>query len=173
LELLRLLKAALAEPTMLAILSEAYTKFAAYHTSNEALAMLIFSICSYHAPLQQGNEVSWALWLAKQMNIQIPQAVGDRIVELEDDAVTLMSLELRASGLFTASGYGKWNSHMLGSELYENHWLLAYEALEHGWLPSIDAADYVAEDACFSILRQYGVRFYGAGVAPTSSYFGY
>jgi hypothetical protein len=168
-----LLKAALAEPTMLTILSEVYNKFAAYHTSNDALAMLIFSICSYHAPLQQGNEVSWALWLAKQMNIQIPQAVGDRVVELEDDAVALISLDLRASGLFTASGYGKWGSHMLASELYENHWLLAYEALEHGWLPSINGADYIAGDDCFSILRQHGVRFYGAGVAPTSSYFGY
>jgi hypothetical protein len=62
---------------------------------------------------------------------------------------------------------------MQASDLYENHWLLAYEAFEHGWLPSANSQDYIGGDDFFSILRQRGVRFYGAGVAPTSSFFEY
>ena len=62
---------------------------------------------------------------------------------------------------------------MQASDLYENHWLLAYEAFEHGWLPSANSQDYIGGDDFFSILRQHGVRFYGAGVAPTSSFFEY
>jgi hypothetical protein len=168
-----LLQAALAEPTMLTILSEVYTKFAAYHTSNNALASLIYSLCSYHAPLQQGNEVSWALWLAKEKGITIPQAVADKIADLDDDAVALISMDLNENGLFAASGYAKWQTHITAPDLYDNHWLLAYEALEHGWLLPANGADYVGADPLFSILRQHGVRFYGAGVAPTSSFFTY
>jgi hypothetical protein len=166
-----LLKAALAEPTMLSVLGEIYTKFAAFHTDNTALTTLIHSICAYHAPLQQGNEVSWALWLAKEMKIAISKQVAERIVKLDDDVVALAALDLNEQGLFDATGFGKWRSHMQASELYENHWLIAYEALEHGWLSSSGNNDYIADDSFFSILRQHGVRFYGSATAPTASFF--
>jgi hypothetical protein len=168
-----LLKAALAEPTMLSILGEIYVKFAAFHTDNTALTTLIHSICAYHAPLQQGNEVSWALWLAKEMEIPISKQVADKVVKLDDDLVALTAMDLNEHGLFDATGFAKWRSHMQSSDLYENHWLLAYEAFEHGWLPSLGNNDYIANDEFFSILRQHGVRFYGGAVAPTASFFGY
>jgi hypothetical protein len=168
-----LLKAALAEPTMLPVLADIYSKFVDFHTDNTALAMLIHSICSYHSPLQQGNEVSWALWLAKQMNIQIPKAVGDRIAKLDDDVVALISLDLHQLGLFESAGFAKWRSHMQASDLYDNHWLVAYEAWEQGWLASTTAKDYIAEDEFFSILRQHDVRFYGGGILTTTRFFGY
>ena len=77
-----LLKAALAEPTMLSVLVDIYGKYLAYHTDGSALALALESICAYHAPLQQGNEVAWALWLAKLMNVPISKPVGDKIVDL-------------------------------------------------------------------------------------------
>jgi len=168
-----LLKAALSEPTMLSVLGEIYAKFAAFNTDNAALSTLIHSICSYHAPLQQGNEVSWALWLAKEMSIPISKPVADRIVRLDDDLVALAALDLNENGLFNTTGFPKWRSHMQAADLYENHWLIAYEALERGWLSSLGSKDYIADDQFFSILRQHGVRFYGGGVAPTASFFGY
>jgi hypothetical protein len=168
-----LLKAALAEPTMLSVLGEIYVKFAAFHTEKEALTALVHSICSYHAPLQQGNEVSWALWLAREMGISISKQVADKIVKLDDDLVALAAMDLHENGLFDATGFAKWRSHMQAAELYDNHWLLAYEAFEHGWLPSIANNDYIANDEFFSLLRQHGVRFYGDAVAPTASFFGY
>ena len=62
---------------------------------------------------------------------------------------------------------------MTAANLYDNHWLLAYEAHEQGWLPSRNGNDYVGSDAFFSILRSHGVRFYGAGLAPSASFFWY
>ncbi len=168
-----LLKAALAEPTMLSVLGEIYTKFSAFHTDKAALTVLIHSICAYHAPLQQGNEVSWALWLAKEMNIQIPKQVADRIAKLDDDLVALAALDLNDNGLFDASGFAKWRAHMQAAELYERHWLIAYEAFERGWLTSLGNNDYIGDDEFFSILRVHGVRFYGGALAPTASFFGY
>jgi hypothetical protein len=168
-----LLKAALAEPSMLSVVADIYDKYAAYHTNSEALAAAIESICAYHAPLQQGNEVAWALWLAKKMKVGISKVVGDKIARLDDDVVALVALDLNQLGLLEASGFAKWRGYMTGANLYESHWLVAYEAHEQGWLPSRTSTDYVGVDGFFSILRTYGVRFYGAGLAPTASFFEY
>ena len=89
-----LLKAALAEPTMLSVLIDIYDKYLSYHTDNQRLTTTIEGICAYHAPLQQGNEVAWALWLAKKMNVTISKPVGDRIAKLDDDVVALVALDL-------------------------------------------------------------------------------
>jgi hypothetical protein len=168
-----LLKTALAEPSMLSVVADVYDKYAAYHTKNAALGAAIESICAYHAPLQQGNEVAWALWLAKKMNVNISKVVGDKIARLDDDVVALVALDLNQLGLLDASGFAKWRGYMTAANLYNNHWLVAYEAHEQGWLPSRTGGDYVAADGFFSILRTHGVRFYGAGLAPTASFFVY
>jgi hypothetical protein len=167
-----LLRAALAEPTMLSVLGEIYTKFAQFHNDSAPLSTLIHSICSYHAPLQQGNEVAWALWLAREMNISISKQVADTVVKLDDDVVALVALDLNQHGLFDASGFAKWRSHMNAAGLYEDHWLLTYEAWEQGWLTPGNH-DYVGNDEFFSILRSHGVRFYGNAVSQTASYFHY
>jgi hypothetical protein len=125
-----LLKAALGEPSMLSVLADVYDKFSSYHTSNARLTTAIESICSYHAPLQQGNEVAWALWLAKKMNAGIGRVVGDKIGTIDDDVVALIALDLNRAGLLEVSGFPKWNDHMTAANLYDDHWLLAYEAYE-------------------------------------------
>lgn len=168
-----LLKAALAEPSMLSVLHEIYVAFASFHTDSTSLAVLLNSICEYHAPLQQGNEVSWALWLASQMQVEIATKVADLIVRLDDDLVALAALHLRDQGLFGAGSYGKWESHMTAGELYEQHWLLAYEAHDRGWLPSLDGSDYVGADEFFPILRAHGVRFFGGAITGAASSFMY
>ena len=168
-----LLKAALAEPTMLSVLVDIYGKYFAYHTDKSALATALESICAYHAPLQQGNEVAWALWLAKLTNTPISKSVGDRIVRTDDDVVALIALDLYQFGLLQASGFGKWRNCLIAANLYDSHWLLAYEALEQGWLPSRNGNDYVGADEFFSILRKHGVHFYGAGTVPAASFFLY
>jgi hypothetical protein len=45
-------------------------------------------------------------------------------------------------------------------ELYEEHWLLAYEASVQGWLPSADPANHVSADPNFQYLSASGVTFY-------------
>lgn len=167
-----LLRAALAEPTMLSVLGDIYTKYAHFHDDSGPLSTLIHSICSYHAPLQQGNEVAWALWLARERNISISKHVADRVVKLDDDVVALVALELNQLGLFDASGFAKWRTHMNAAGLYEDHWLLAYEAWDQGWLTP-GSHDYIGNDEFFSILRSHGVRFYGSTAVQTASHFHY
>ena len=44
-------------------------------------------------------------------------------------------------------------------------WLLAYEALIKGWLPSASGDDYVSDDGFFGQLHTLGVEFYDSAVA--------
>ena len=102
-----------------------------------------------------------------------PKTIGDRISKLDDDVVAIIALDLNQLGLLDASGFAKWRAHMQSANLYDNHWLIAYEAWEQGWLASPTGRDYIADDEFFSILRLYGVRFYGGVPAPTASFFSY
>jgi len=47
------------------------------------------------------------------------------------------------------------------------------ERITTKWISSLGNNDYIADDEFFSILRNHGIRFYGGGVAPTASFFGY
>ena len=105
------------------------------------------------------------------MGVSISRNVGDRIAAVDDDIVALIALDLVEQGFLQTSKLSLWRSHMNAVNLYEDHWLLAYEGHEHGW--SNAKSDYVASDTFFSILQKHGVRFYGDNLAPTVSYYGY
>jgi hypothetical protein len=164
-----LLKAALGEPGMLSTVAEIYEHYEDFHSENAALAGALHSICWYHSPLQHGNEVAWALWIAKKFEIEIPEQVGNRIINVDDDVVALIGMDLWASGMLKASAPDLWYSHMNKQNLYDSHWLLAYEADTHGWVPYSANRGYAAADDFFSILQTFGVQFYGADTVATSS----
>ena len=166
------LRAAISEPTMLSVLEDIYVKFNSFHTSNSALATALESICVYHAPLQQGNEVSWALWLANRMDVSISKPIAD-VVAAVDDVVALAALYLIDKGKLNTTKLGLWKGYANAASLYEDHWLLAYEAHGHGWLSTPSKGDYVSADPFFSILQSHGTRFYGDSLADTGSYYEY
>jgi Reverse transcriptase (RNA-dependent DNA polymerase) len=156
-----LLKAAVAEPTMLSVLIEILDANAPVISDTEPLRAAVSSLCSYHAPLQQGYEVAWALWLARRLGISIPDQVCDLVADMDDDIVALVALDLRQNGQFSIlTNVSRWESLMTSQNLYSEHWLLAYEAYEHQWLPSGDGSDYIGTDEMFSILRNRAVLFY-------------
>jgi hypothetical protein len=62
---------------------------------------------------------------------------------------------------------------MSADALYDEHWLLAYEANVKGWLPSVSGTDHVAADPNFGFLKSRKVFFYDqsrATAADTSQY---
>ena len=49
---------------------------------------------------------------------------------------------------------------MDGGQLYDDNWLLCYEADVKGWLHSRSGKDYIAKDKFFSYLKNYNIQFY-------------
>jgi len=153
-----LLRAAIAEPSMLTVLNDL---FPIHGVLNQpGLQATLEAICSYHAPLQQGYEVAWALWLAATTNTSLSASVSDAIVGVDDDIVALVALDLRSRNLLAFSNCPLWESRMDSASLNSEHWLLSYEASIQHWLPRKNGVDHVGVDAFFSILQQNNVRFY-------------
>ena len=166
-----LLRAAMAEPSMLTVLHELFQIHGV--VDHTGLRETLEAICSYHAPLQQGYEVAWALWIACNTGTAISTSVIDAVIEIDDDIVALVALDLRSRGLAQFSSPPLWQSRMDAASLYSEHWLLSYEALRKGWLPSTNGVNYVANDSFFGILNTHAVNFYDpSGIAgqPFSAY---
>jgi hypothetical protein len=120
----------------------------------------LFELCLYHAPLQQGFEVAWSLWVARALKVDLPMSVGTAVRKIDDDIVALVALDMQAEGLLPKFDSPLWKSRMSADDLYSEHWLLAYEALAQGWLPPVGGKDYLKADPFFSILANSAVRFY-------------
>ena len=123
------------------------------------LAEVFENLISVHAPRGQGSEVAWALWGALAWNVSLSDATAGLVSEMEDNVVALLALHANAEYLFPPGSLntGKW-AGLLGQPdvLQSEHWLLAYEANQQGWL----AAPAVAVDPIFSALSAAGVSFY-------------
>lgn len=158
-----LLKSIIAEstclPTVINILNH-YKKLD-YKLNNEKISQAITELINYHSKFSHGYEITWALWLAKTLKISINHICYDSLSKCEDPLVALISLDLIQEGLIDGDFERKiWYSFMNSNELYDAHWILAYEAYIKDWLPSFDGSKYIENDGFFSILEQEKVEFY-------------
>ena len=114
-----------------------------------------------HAPLGHGSEVAWALWGTLLFSISIDESIASIISRMDDPVVALLALDARNKGLITSTpSFSQWESKMNAQELYDDQWLLAYEANVKGWLPVPPGPDYVNSDPAFSFLKSNSVQFY-------------
>ncbi|WP_417362082.1 hypothetical protein [Gallaecimonas pentaromativorans] len=81
--------------------------------------------------------------------------------KVENPFIALLTLDARNRGLISSSyNFPLWESLMNKNELKTENWILAYEALRKGWLPSADGSDYLIDAEGFSTLADNGVEFY-------------
>jgi hypothetical protein len=161
-----LLNSILAEPSALPVFAgilAAYRDKATFDFCR--IATGLGEICAYHAALQHGWEVAWSSWIARQFGVKLPADVLEKVARVEDPAVALAALDLIFNGTADLPDVSLWLSLMTPGNLFTSQWLLAYEALIKGWLPSVDGGDYVAADGFFGQLKALGVEFYNTGLA--------
>ncbi len=119
-----------------------------------------------HSKLRHSSEVASAAWACLALRIQLHADAVDAISICDDSVVAILALDCDQHGLL-AKPLNKtmWASHMTPASLYDEHWLLAYEANVQGWLPSLSGGDYVAADVNFGFLKAHGVHFYDSSLA--------
>jgi hypothetical protein len=124
------------------------------------------------APLGHHHEVTWSLWAIVNLGLTLGDEAALAVSKVENAPVALLALDAEQIGL-VPSGLDKatWQARMSTSELYEDQWLLAYEANIKGWLASVGGGDHVSSDTCFGFLKSLGVEFYvspaGAAIGVT------
>lgn len=162
-----------AEPSLAPTLAPILTKYRAdgYKFDFDKLREALAEIVSFHARFRQGFEIAWALWISKLFGLTLPPEVWSEVSLVDDSIVALLSLDLRANGLADKLDPVLWSQHMQAGHLYSENWLIAFEALKKGWLPSKDGSDYVAADDFFGLLYVYGIEFYDTGTRDPATDF--
>jgi len=123
------------------------------------LAETFETIIDRHARRGEGSEVAWALWGALAWAIPMSSAAAHSVSTMEDDVVALLALDADARGLFPTASLNKqaWTAMANQSDVLEGeHWLLAYEANQQGWI----SCPAVAGDRAFFAMSQAAISFY-------------
>ncbi|MDD9265045.1 RNA-directed DNA polymerase [Bacillus toyonensis] len=156
-----ILNSMIAEPSVLPIALEiflAYQKLG-YNLNSKKMGKTVNNLISYHSKLGHGYEVSWSLWLAKALNIKINRTAAKELSTIDDSIAALTALDLRDAGLISAGlNVNEWNNYLTHENLYQEHWLFAYEAIKKGWLTT--RTNYITSDPFFSILWTKNIEFY-------------
>jgi hypothetical protein len=128
---------------------------------HDALSAVAHSLIVEHSGLGHSSEVAWALWASLAFELMLSSDAVDRVSDCDDPVVAILALHCESEGR-CATNLRKdlWYAHMTQADLYEEHWLLSYEANVKDWLPTRGGGDHVGSDPNFSFLKSSGVYFY-------------
>jgi hypothetical protein len=114
----------------------------------------------YNAPIHNYFEVSWALFLAKALRIQLAKAELSGVFEAESSVCALLTMDLNSRSL-VAGGIddGYWRSHYNADGLKSNMWLLVYESTLKKWIPAT-APCFVSAHPLFGKMLSKKISFY-------------
>ena len=107
------------------------------------------------------SEVCWSIFGMILLSQSFDDEALSELKKIENPFIALLTLDARNRGLIPSSyNFPLWECLMNKSELKTGNWILAYEALRKGWLPSVDGTDYLIDIEGFSTLAENDVEFY-------------
>lgn len=129
-----------------------------YLNDRPLLEKVLNNIIRQHAPLGHSSEVAFSLWGILRFGLSCEADNLATISQMTDPFVGLLALDGKVQGKFAALDLGFWSDQLSERSLYEENWILVYEALTKKWLTP--KRDFVSRDGFFNTLRQKGVSFY-------------
>lgn len=147
---------ATAAPLACSILSEFYHK--KYGISNGKVFRIVETLLNKMGSQDCDYELLWAIWLCKLLNIKLSDELLRKMNNITNPLIILVLLfDYRNNSNLDKT---KWIEYMVEEQLYGSNWILAYEALKKGWLPSKNGINYLENDEFFKILSSSNVSFF-------------
>lgn len=156
-----LCRVAPAHPVTLQPISRVLSTYAGlgYPIDKTRLSRLVNALLGEHAPIEHHSEVAWSLWMCKVLDLVVSPANVDIVAEMNSSVCALILLDLAAAGrLPKTPAPSRWKSFQRPEALWEDLWMLSYEAGVRGWGGMTDA--HVRANPHFDELRKHNVRFY-------------
>lgn len=162
-----LLQGCLGEPGVLprALVLLNWARLRGWPIERRVLGDALSAMLVENAARGNASEVAWALWASISLGTRVSAAAVRAVSQVADDVVALTALHAASVGVVRRLDTRAWAALMTASSLIGEHWLLAYEAYEQGWLPPLGGVDYIAADPVFAQLRADNVRFYDTTAA--------
>jgi Reverse transcriptase (RNA-dependent DNA polymerase) len=123
------------------------------------LGEVLESIIGRHAGRAHGSEVAWAVYAALVWSVQLSAEAARAISGMSDDIVALLALHGDERRIFPVGALDRtiWTDLVSGDDaLVGEHWLLAYEATQRGWLSS----PAFGTEKHYEAMRSADVSFY-------------
>jgi hypothetical protein len=118
-------------------------------------------------PLGHDYEAAWGLWGMIRFTITLEPETIRAVEKSENSVIAILAMDGNDGGLIPGGlNTALWQLQMTTEALYEEQWLLAYEANIQGWLPSVGPHDHVDADPNFKFLKGLGVSFYDRAHGP-------
>jgi Reverse transcriptase (RNA-dependent DNA polymerase) len=132
-----------------------------FSPSVKRASLLAHDIIFSGAPLGFTQEVAWSLFLLKVTHQELSSVHAGLVGEMESSVCALILLDLLDMGL-VETGYSTaaLAARMTSASLWDENWLLAYEADIKGWLPSAEGTNHVDASPWFRVLKDRNVQFY-------------
>lgn len=131
-----------------------------YKLNVKAIERFCNNLIKVHAISDHHSEVSWLLWICKELGLNLKRDVVREIEGMSSSVCALISLDLFHSGVIKTNlrvDYLKQFSNK--DALFSSDWMLSYEAGRRGWLKNANH-DYIADDEFFGELLKENVSFY-------------
>lgn len=154
-----ILKMALTEPIILPVVAEILVSHRA-KVEKQKVKNVVKNIIEEHISKGHHFEVSWALWICKEFKIKLPNEIADLIFKSNDVISILIALDLKNDGYINSKvSTSIIESELTTESLMDTKWLLTYEAITQGWLPS-PGENPIQNNEYFKILHKHKVQFY-------------
>jgi hypothetical protein len=157
---------AAAHPVTLQTIARIFATYAGlgYPIGKVQLSRLVNSLLAEHAPLEHHSEVAWCLWICKEIGLTVSPANVDLVSEMNSSVCALILLDLASAGtLSKVPSPSRWKPFEQPDALWEDLWMLSYEAGVRGWGGMSDS--HIKADPHFDELRRRNVRFYDPTVS--------
>ncbi len=106
-----------------------------------------------------GFEACWTFWLLKQLEISVTEEV-ENLPYLTDPLAILSILIARESSIYSPTlDLRPWNDMLVKTALYDENWLLSYEAESRGWLENQNGLQLINDDPYFKCLKDRNISF--------------
>jgi hypothetical protein len=122
------------------------------------LTTTIEQLVKLHEYRGVSSDVAWALAFCIEHRVPLSGKVGKNLSRVEDNAVAIQALHANALGLAPGFTVKTIESDLKSESCDGPHWLLLYEAVRQGFIPSLTGI--VASNALFADLLAKGVAFY-------------
>lgn len=137
----------------------AYHSISATLVNSPSLEESLNILLLKHLELHNSFEIAWIIWSLKKFGLTMTEECAEKVSEINNSVIALEALALRDNGgIPLGLTTTLWETNLTQQGLYEENWLLAYEAVEKGWLTS--ATNYIAGDPFFNELSNRNVEFY-------------
>jgi hypothetical protein len=131
-----------------------------YSLNLRAIKRFCNNLIKVHAISDHHSEVSWLLWMCKELNLKLEREVVREIEGMSSSVCALICLDLFNSGTIGTNLKVNYLRQFSNKEsLYGSDWLISYEAGKRGWLNNPDH-NYISNDKFFGKLLTERVSFY-------------